>query len=61
VGTVTSGDWGHRVGQNLAYAFIDPALAGEGTHVQIDMYGDLVDARVIPASPYDPEHARMRA
>ncbi|KIN60561.1 Glycine cleavage T-protein (Aminomethyl transferase) [Sulfitobacter noctilucae] len=61
VGTVTSADWGHRLGINLAYALVDPALSGVGTPHQIDMYGDLVDATVIAPSPYDPSFARMRA
>jgi len=60
VGTVTSGDWGHRVGMNLAYAFVDPALAGEGSGMALDLCGDLVSARVIAPSPYDPSFERMR-
>ena len=61
VGTITSGDWGHRVGMNLAFAFVDPALSDIGSTLQIDMMGDLVGAEVIGASPYDPSYARMRA
>ncbi|GAB5445407.1 GcvT family protein [Gymnodinialimonas sp.] len=61
MGTVTSGDWGHRVGLNLAYAFVDPTLADIGTSVDIDICGDLIRAEVIAASPYDPSYARMRA
>jgi dimethylglycine dehydrogenase len=61
VGTVTSGDWGHRVGINLAYAFVDPDLATVGSTMKLDMCGDLVDATVIDPSPYDPSHARMRS
>lgn len=61
VGTITSGDWGHRTGMNLAYAFVDPAFAAEGGTMQLDLLGDLVDAKVIAASPYDPSYARMRA
>ncbi|WP_323775768.1 FAD-dependent oxidoreductase [Leisingera sp.] len=61
VGTVTSGDWGHRVGMNLAYAFVDPELAGEGTRMQLDMYGDAVEAEVIAPSPYDPSYGLMRS
>ena len=60
VGTVTSADWGHRVGMNLAYAFVDPGLSAIGSTVQIDLYGDLVDATVIAPSPYDPDFVRMR-
>ncbi|MEZ5912126.1 MAG: FAD-dependent oxidoreductase [Paracoccaceae bacterium] len=60
VGTVTSGDWGHRVGMNLAYAFVMPDCADVGSVMQLDMYGDLVGAEVIAASPYDPDHTLMR-
>mgnify|MGYP003627030163 CR=1 FL=1 len=60
VGTVTSGDWGYRTDMNLAYAFVDPELSGEGTTMQIDMYGDLVNATVIAPSPYNPDYLLMR-
>ncbi|MEO1453746.1 MAG: FAD-dependent oxidoreductase [Pseudomonadota bacterium] len=60
VGTVTSGDWGHRVGKNLAYAFVDPDRAEPGNAIALDLCGDRVDVRVIPPSPYDPEFQRMR-
>ncbi len=52
VGTVTSGDWGHRVGKNLAYAFVD-LDASEG--LEIDILGVRVPAQIIPAQVYDPE------
>ncbi|WP_422040890.1 GcvT family protein [Roseibium sp.] len=61
VGTVTSGDWGHRVGMNLAYAFVDPGLSEAGTRMQLDLCGDLTDVTVIAASPYDPAFARLRS
>jgi len=60
VGTVTSGDWGHRVDMNLAYAFVEPTLSAEGSTMQIDLYGDLVNATVIAPSPYDPDYALVR-
>jgi len=60
VGTITSGDWGHRVGLNLAYAFVDPKFAAPGSTMQLDLYGDLVGAEVIAPSPYDPDHGLMR-
>ncbi|MDX1785444.1 MAG: FAD-dependent oxidoreductase [Roseovarius sp.] len=59
-GTVTSGDWGHRTGLNLAYAFVEPALAATGTQVEIDIIGQLVSAQVIPMGPYDPGLERVR-
>ena len=60
VGTVTSADWGHRLGLNLAYAFVEPSLANVGRDMQLDMYGDLIATKVIAPSPYDPTFARMR-
>ncbi|MYA87662.1 MAG: FAD-dependent oxidoreductase [Boseongicola sp. SB0662_bin_57] len=60
VGTITSGDWGHRVGMNLALAFVEPELASEGSTMQLDLCGDLIAAEVIAPSPYDPLHALTR-
>lgn len=60
IGTVTSGDWGHRVGKNLAYAFVDPDWSAEGRAFHIDMCGELVSAKVIAEGPYDPEFALLR-
>ncbi|TNJ39336.1 FAD-dependent oxidoreductase [Phaeobacter sp. B1627] len=61
VGTITSGNWGHRVGMNLAYAFVDPSLAAPGTQIDLDFYGELVGTEVILPSPYDPSFALMRS
>ncbi len=58
VGTVTSGDWGHRVGLNLAYAFVDVDLDGP---LQIDVLGTLVPARIIPDGPYDSDNTNVRS
>jgi len=58
VGTVSSGDWGHRTGLNLAYAFVDPDMPDA---VQIDVLGHMVDAKIIPMGPYDPDYSRMRS
>ena len=55
VGTVTSGDWGHRVGMNLAYAFLEPGLAVPGSALEIDIIGMRVAAEVIEPGPYDPD------
>ncbi|MEM7463046.1 MAG: FAD-dependent oxidoreductase [Pseudomonadota bacterium] len=59
VGTVTSGDWGHRVGMNLGYAFIDPEFAQLDTKLKLDLCGEIVDAQVIPMSSYDPTFALL--
>jgi dimethylglycine dehydrogenase len=61
VGTVTSGDWGHRVGMNLAYAFVEPAFATTGTQFTVDCIGHDIAAQVIASGPYDPENSLVRA
>ncbi|MEM9124774.1 MAG: FAD-dependent oxidoreductase [Pseudomonadota bacterium] len=61
VGTVTSGDWGHRTGLNLAYAFMEPDHSQTGSGVEIDMCGARVPATVIPPAPYDPQMSRVRS
>lgn len=61
VGTVTSGEYGHRVGMNLAYAFVAPESAHPGTAMTLDLCGDRIAAQVIDAAPYDPGFERMRS
>ncbi|MEO0937804.1 MAG: FAD-dependent oxidoreductase [Pseudomonadota bacterium] len=60
VGTVTSGAMGHRTGLNIAYAFLEPALAAEGTALTIDICGTLTPATVAPACAYDPAMQHVR-
>ncbi len=60
VGTVTSGDWGHRTGLNLAMAFVNPEQSAIGTSVELDLLGQRFAATVIEPCPYDPEHLRVR-
>ena len=61
VGTVTSGDWGHRLGLNLAYAFMNPDYAHGEQELTIDIIGSPTPARIIESGPYDPNYERMRA
>jgi len=61
IGTITSGDWGHRTNKNLAYAFMRPDQAENGAMVKIDILGDLIDAQVIQAGPFDPSYERIKA
>ena len=60
IGTVTSGGWGYRVGKNIAYAFVDPEFATQGTAFEIDVLGKRVAAAVVAPGLYDPEMARVR-
>ncbi len=60
VGYVTSGGWGHTVKKSLAMALIEPKLATPGTALSVHVVGVERKAKVIAASPYDPEGKAMR-
>ncbi len=61
VGFVTSGGYGHTVGQSIALAYLEPACATPGTELEVTILGDDRPARVVSASLYDPTGARMRS
>ncbi len=57
VGTITSTGWGHRVGKNLAYAFVEPEVE---TGLSVLMLGNEVEAEVCEMGIYDSEHLNVR-
>ena len=62
VGETTSGAWGYRVNKSVALGMIKPDLNVVGTKVQIDIFGEMIDATVEADQPlWDPENERMRA
>ena len=61
VGTVTSAAWGHRVGENLAMAFVEPENAAEGTSLDALVLDRRVPATVVAPCRYDAENSRVRA
>ncbi len=61
VGTVSSGGYGHRVKMNLAYAFVDAAVAAQGQEFAIDILGQMMPARVVAKVQYDADNLRVRA
>ena len=61
VGTVTSGGYGHRVGKNLAYAFLKPDSAQEGSQLKIDVLGKMVPTVVTAQAHYDAALIRVRS
>lgn len=60
VGYVTSGGYGHTVGKSLAMALLEPDYLALGTELSVHIVGVERTARVIPASPHDPQGACMR-
>jgi len=61
VGTVTSADWGHRVGKNIALGFVEPDCAVEGSDLSIDVIGASIPAKVTQPCLYDPENTLVRS
>ena len=60
VGFVTSGGYGYTVRKSVALALVDDGFAGEGTELSVHIVGVERLARVIAASPYDPDSKAMR-
>ena len=60
VGFITSGGYGHSLGRSLAMALVEPGITAPGTELSVHIVGVERPARVIPASPYDPDGKAMR-
>lgn len=61
VGTVTSGGYGHRVKCNIAFAFVRPEYAAEGTELKVGILGDLYNTQVTEPCLYDAENELVRS
>jgi dimethylglycine dehydrogenase len=59
IGTITSGEWGHRVGLNLAYAFVNPEKSKPGTKMTLNLLGEMISVKVIPFGVYDRSYSRI--
>ncbi|WP_298260030.1 FAD-dependent oxidoreductase [uncultured Litoreibacter sp.] len=60
VGTVSSGDYGHRIKQNLAYAFIAADVPLDCAALKVDVLGELIDAKIVSRALYDPQMTLVR-
>ncbi|MEM7074322.1 MAG: FAD-dependent oxidoreductase [Pseudomonadota bacterium] len=62
VGETTSGAWGYRVGASLALGMVRADLAGPGTELEVEIYGERRRAVVQSDAPlWDPDNERLRA
>ena len=61
VGFVTSGAYGHHVGQSLALAYVDKALVGSGVSLTVDVIGESRRAVILSEPAYDPKGIRLRS
>jgi glycine cleavage system aminomethyltransferase T len=60
VGYVTSAAYGYSVGRTIAYAFLAVALAGPGTALEIEYFGERLAAHVVTEPCFDPQGSRVR-
>jgi dimethylglycine dehydrogenase len=60
VGWVTSGGYGHCVGQSLAQGYIPTSLLRPDLTLEIEILGERRPARLQDEPPFDPQGARMR-
>lgn len=61
VGSVTSGGYGHRVEQNIAYAYVEPGQATLGRDLEVLILGERYPATVVAGDLYDPDNRRVRS
>jgi glycine cleavage system aminomethyltransferase T len=59
-GRVTSGGYGYRVGESIAFAYL-PSTVVTGARVQVGVFGAWRDAVVRDEPLFDPTNARVRA
>ena len=60
VGWVTSGGYGYTVEKSIAYVYLPVELAGVGTRVEVEFFGEQVAAEVVAEPLWDPEGKRIR-
>ena len=60
IGVVTSGEYGHWLGQNLALGYVDGEHAAEGKAFEISIIGTRCNAKVVSMPFFDPKHERPR-
>ena len=61
VGYVCSGGFAHHVGKSVALGYLPTALAANGQGLQVEINGEVFDARLQAEPLYDPTGARMRS
>ena len=61
VARITSGGVGYTVGKSIAFASLPTELADVGTKLEIEVFGEWVDAEVADDPLWDPSGERIRA
>jgi len=60
VGRATGGGFGFRINKSLALGMLRPEYAAAGTELEIEILGQNYPATVVPDSPFDPKHERLK-
>ena len=60
VSRLRSAGYGYHVRQNIGYAYLPQAFAEEGTALEIEIFGEMIAARVMPDILYDPNGDTIR-
>lgn len=60
IGYVTSGGYGHRVGESLAMAYVPCEDAVAGSAVEVEILGEMYGAKIFTHPLYDSKGERMR-
>ena len=61
VGRVTSGGFGYTIGKSIAFAYLPIEVAGSGTPVDVDVFGEWAPGQVAADQLYDPAGTKIRA
>jgi dimethylglycine dehydrogenase len=61
VGYVTSGGYGHRIGQSIALGYVSVEQSTCGTELYVDILGQRVRAVVATEPLYDPENDKLKS
>lgn len=61
VGYISSGGYGHRVGQSLAMGYIDNEHTQTDTALTVEILGEMYSAKVVGDALYDASGERMRS
>jgi len=61
IGMTTSGAYGHTVGKQLIFAYVNPGKAEPGSNFEIEILGERYQAEALSQPIYDPENERLRS
>jgi 4-methylaminobutanoate oxidase (formaldehyde-forming) len=60
LGRLRSGGYGYTIGKSIGYAYLPVELARPGTRLEVEVFGEGLDAEVAPDALYDPKGERTR-